>query len=446
MTAPAEALEQVVARRLRDVDAGTAVCGKAIRVAGMTIEATGCRGALGSRFAVELADGWLPAEVVGFDKGITHLMPLGTLGSVAPGALVKAASVSHLQVNDRLLGRVIDGLGQPLDGRDVLPTVERSEDPVGINPLERAPITTPLDVGVRALNSLLTVGVGQRIGLFAGSGVGKSVLLGMIARFTQADAVVVAMVGERGREVREFIEDDLGDALAKSVVVAAPADASPVARIRAVGQALAIAERYRADGRQVLLLVDSLTRIAQARREIGLAMGEPPATRGYPPSAFALLPQVLERAGRLESGGGSITGIYTVLMEEDDLQDPVVDAARAVLDGHVVLSRRLADSGHYPAIDIEKSISRLHNKLAPPAVVESSRSFRSLWAAYEQNRDLISVGAYAAGSDPVTDQAIRLRPALVTHLQQRPDERVDLVASREALSRLIPAAVKVPAP
>ena len=289
---------------------------------------------------------------------------------------------------------------------------------------------------MRSINGLLRVGVGQRIGLFAGSGVGKSVLLGMLARFASADVVVVGLIGERGREVKEFVEDNLGAGLSKSVVVASPADESPALRLRGAALATEIAEGFRAQGKRVLLLMDSLTRVAQAQREIGLAMGEPPTAKGYTPSVFTLLPRLIERSGQTEDGPGSITAFYTVLMEEDDLQDPIVDSARAILDGHFVLSRRLADRGHYPAIDVEASISRLMTKLTTPDEHRHAMRFRELWSRYIEQEDLINVGAYQAGSDPNTDQAIALNAAFRRFLQQTPEERVDLSGSLSALSAL----------
>jgi flagellum-specific ATP synthase len=304
-----------------------------------------------------------------------------------------------------------------------------------INPLARAPIAEPLDVGIRAINALLTVGRGQRIGLFAGSGVGKSVLLGMMARYTSADVIVVALVGERGREVKEFIERILGpEGLARSVVVATPADHTPLMRLHGAWLATAVAEYFRDQGRSVLLIMDSLTRYAQAQREIGLAIGEAPATKGYPPSVFARLPQLVERAGNGDHGRGSITAFYTVLTEGDDPQDPIADAARAILDGHIVLSRRLAESGHFPAIDLEASISRAMNDIAPSAQIEAARRFRESLSVYQQNRDLIAIGAYQRGADPRLDAAIAMAPRLQRFLQQGVAERVDFAASVSALN------------
>jgi flagellum-specific ATP synthase len=321
---------------------------------------------------------------------------------------------------------VVDSHGEPIDRLGPLEDV-RAEPMVRrpINAMDRDPIRTPLDTGVRAINAMLTVGRGQRIGLFAGTGVGKSVLLGMMARYTQADVIVVGLIGERGREVKEFIEENLGpEGLARSVVVAAPADTSPLLRLQGAIYATTIAEQFRDEGRHVLLLMDSLTRYAMAQRELALAIGEPPATRGYPPSVFAKIPQLAERAGNGATGGGSITAFYTVLTEGDDLQDPIADSARAILDGHIVLSRPLADGGHYPAIDIEGSISRAMHGLVSAEELERVRRFKRLYSRYQRNRDLISVGAYAAGSDPVLDQAIAAFPRLEAFLQQNMHECV----------------------
>ncbi len=337
-----------------------------------------------------------------------------------------------------LLGRVVDGLGRPLDGRPLEQTsIGNADRPGRFNPLERVPINAPLDVGVRAINALLTVGVGQRLGLFAGSGVGKSMLLGMMSRYTGADVVVVGLIGERGREVREFIDESLGSAgLKRAVVVASPADDAPVLRLRAARLATEIAHRYRAMGRNVLLVMDSLTRVAQAQREIGLAVGEPPTTKGYPPSVFGLLPRLVEQAGNV-GGAGSVTAFYTVLAEGDDQQDPIVDAARAILDGHIVLSRRLADAAHFPAIDIEASISRVMPKLVDADHMRLASTFKELASRYAHQRDLISVGAYAAGSDPLTDRAIKLRNDMNQFLVQPISERADLNESRARLGKLL---------
>ncbi|ENO75579.1 ATPase, FliI/YscN family protein [Thauera sp. 63] len=323
-------------------------------------------------------------------------------------------------MGEALLGRVVDGAGRPLDGAGPLGTQEtRSLQGRPINPLARAPISQPLDVGIRAINALLTVGRGQRLGLFAGSGVGKSVLIGMMARYTSADVIVVGLIGERGREVKEFIDHSLGpEGLARSAVVAAPADTSPLMRMQGAAYATTIAEYFRDQGKQVLLIMDSLTRYAMAQREIALAIGEPPVTRGYPPSVFARLPALVERAGNGPEGGGSITAFYTVLAEGDDQQDPIADSARAILDGHFVLSRSLADQGHYPALDIEQSISRAMHNLVGDDHFAVVRQFKQFFSRYQRSRDLIAVGAYQAGGDPVLDTAVRLYPRLEAFLQQ----------------------------
>jgi len=345
----------------------------------------------------------------------------------------------QVAVGLNLLGRVVDGAGRPLDDRGALildrymPLHSRP-----VNPLDRAPIRTVLDVGIRSINGLLTVGRGQRLGLFSGSGVGKSVLLGMMARYTSADIVVVGLIGERGREVREFVETILGrEGLERSVVVAAPADSPPLLRLHGASYATAIAEYFRDQGKHVLLIMDSLTRYAMAQREISLAIGEPPATRGYTPSVFAKLPQLVERAGNGPENRGSITAFYTVLTEADDQQDPIADAARAILDGHIVLTRDLAEQGHYPAVDIEASISRAMTELLPPAELEAARRFKQLFSTYRRARDLINVGAYVRGSDPLLDRAIALFPQLTAFLQQDMYERAGAEASRVRLNELV---------
>jgi flagellum-specific ATP synthase len=319
-----------------------------------------------------------------------------------------------------LLGRVLDGTGKPLDQLGpLLDAKTASLQSRPFNPLERAAIDHTLDVGVRAINSMLVVGRGQRMGLFAGSGVGKSVLLGMMARYTSADVTVVGLIGERGREVKEFINDILGaEGLARSVVVATPADTSPLMRLQGAAYATTIAEYFRDQGKNVLLIMDSLTRYAMAQREIALAVGEPPATKGYPPSVFAKLPQLVERAGNGLDGSGSITAFYTVLTEGDDQQDPIADSARAILDGHIVLSRRLVEQGHYPAIDIEASISRVMSRLVTPEHLVFVQRFKQMYSHYQRNHDLISVGAYVSGSDPLLDQAIILYPRMEQFLKQ----------------------------
>jgi flagellum-specific ATP synthase len=326
----------------------------------------------------------------------------------------------RLPLGEGLLGRVVDSQGMPLDRMGPIADVAAKPlDRAPINAMDRDPVRQVLDTGIRAINAVLTVGRGQRIGLFAGSGVGKSVLLGMMARYTKADVIVVGLIGERGREVKEFIEDILGaEGRARSVVVAAPADAPPLLRLQGAAYATAIAESFRDQGKHVLLLMDSLTRYAMAQREIALAIGEPPATKGYPPSCFAKLPQLVERSGNGLNGVGSITAFYTVLTEGDDQQDPIADAARAILDGHIVLSRTLAESGHYPAIDVEQSASRVMHNVVSRDHFEVARRFRSLYSKYEKSRDLIQIGAYAQGSDPALDEAISLHDGIAHFLQQ----------------------------
>ncbi len=395
--------------------------GKLIRGIGLTLEAVGCQLPVGSQCLVQTIDGEIEAEVVGFAEKVTYLMPTEAVKGIVPGSRVKPLNRQQgLAVGMELLGRVIDGNGHPLDGKGAIKTSHRvplTRPPM--NPLLRRQIDQPLDVGVRSVNSMITVGQGQRMGLFAGSGVGKSVLMGMMTRGTVADVVVVGLVGERGREVKEFIHDILGDKeREKAVVVAAPADTSPLMRLKGCETAVTVAEYFRDQGLNVLLLIDSLTRYAMAQREIALAVGEPPATKGYPPSVFARLPALVERAGNGGPGQGSITAFYTVLVEGDDLQDPIADAARAILDGHIVLSRRLADSGHYPAIDIEASISRVMPMVVSEEHMQAARRVRQVYSNYQQNRDLISIGAYSKGTDPRIDLAIQAEPVINEFLQQ----------------------------
>ncbi len=406
----------------------------------MTIEAIGFEAALGQRCVIRLP-GRKPvqAEVVGFAGERVYLMPAQKVSGLRPGLRVRPLGLAaDVPVGEGLLGRVLGGDGEPLDAKGPFHEISRVElDARAINPLHRAPIRQPLDVGVRSINGLLSVGRGQRLGIFAGSGVGKSMLLGMMTRFTEADVTVVGLIGERGREAREFIEDILGEeGMRRAVVVVSPADDAPLMRLRSARLATRIAEDFRDRGKNVLLLMDSLTRYAQAQREIGLAIGEPPATRGYPPSVFARIPDLVERAGNSEEGRGSITAFYTVLAEGDDMQDPVADAARAILDGHVVLSRTLAEEGQYPAVDIEASISRAMPSITAPIHRSSAQEFKKLWARYQQNRDLISVGAYAPGSDEETDRAIARLPAMRRYLAQGLGERVDFAASEAALAEL----------
>ncbi|NMF91347.1 flagellar protein export ATPase FliI [Aromatoleum petrolei] len=423
------------------------VSGRLTRINGLVMEAAGLRLPLGADCRIHASGGaTVEAEVVGFNGDKLYLMPTDDVFGLAPGAAVMPVEpvpprivlgarpiprrrtsdrAKHLPVGEHMLGRVVDGAGRPLDGLGPLDATEsRSLQSRPFNPLTRAPINTALDVGIRAINALLTVGRGQRLGLFAGSGVGKSVLIGMMARYTSADVIVVGLIGERGREVKEFIEQNLGpEGRARSVVVAAPADTSPLMRLQGAAYATTIAEYFRDRGKQVLLIMDSLTRYAMAQREIALAIGEPPVTRGYPPSVFARLPALVERAGNGLEGGGSITAFYTVLAEGDDQQDPIADSARAILDGHFVLSRALADQGHYPAIDIEQSISRAMHGLVSPEHFEVVRHFKQLFSRYQRSRDLIAVGAYQPGSDPLLDRAVAMYPKLEAFLQQRIDEQ-----------------------
>ena len=337
-----------------------------------------------------------------------------------------------------MLGRVVDGQGQPIDGKGPIDYSDQlALEGLTINPMERGAINQTLDTGIKALNTCLTIGRGQRIGLVAGSGVGKSVLLGMLTRNTEADVVVIGLIGERGREVQEFIHQTLGkEGLAKSVVVAAPANISPVLRLKATNLTHLIAEYFRDRGQNVLMLCDSLTRVAHAQREIGLAIGEPPTAKGYPPSVFALLPRLIERAGVGRNGHGSITAVYTVLAEGDDRSDPIVDIARASLDGQVMLSRQLADAAHYPAIDLAGSISRVMTNLVSPALLNAANRFRRLWTLYQQNQDLIQVGAYEAGTNADLDEAIRLRSGMEALLQQSSDDSVSIEDSHKMLQQL----------
>lgn len=415
------------------------VSGVLTRVVGLTLECTGIRVPVGTRCRIDTADGPMRAEVVGFSGKTTFLMPTEEIAGVESGDPVTPdTGGDDFPYGDHLLGRVVDGIGNPIDGLGPLgsrrgPRYRRRK----VNPMARRPIKEPLDVGVRAINALLTIGKGQRMGLFAGSGVGKSVLLGMMTRGTSADVVVVGLIGERGREVREFIDDILGaEGRARSVVVAAPADASPLMRLKGCETTLSIAEYFRDQGRSVLLLVDSLTRYAMAQREIALAVGEPPATKGYPPSVFARLPALVERAGNGGEGQGSITAFFTVLVEGDDLQDPIADSARAILDGHIVLSRALADAGHYPAIDVEKSISRVMPAVVTQEHLVMARTIRQCVAQYNESRELIQIGAYQKGSDPRIDQAIMIKPYIDEFTQQDFREVIPYAQSVEDMKKV----------
>jgi flagellum-specific ATP synthase len=416
-------------------------CGKLRRVVGLTLEAVGVEAALGERvWVLDEQDRRIEAEVVGFSGDSVYLMPTEEIRGLSPNARVMHAGGNlDAPVGEALLGRVVDGAGFAIDGRGPVFTRQRAPligDP--INPLDRQPIREPLDVGVRAINALFTAGRGQRLGLFAGSGVGKSTLMGMMTRFTEADVIVVGLIGERGREVRDFVESTLGEeGMRRAVIVATPADRPPLMRLRGAWMATTIAEYFRDQGKKVLLLMDSLTRFAQAKREIALAVGEPPATKGYPPSVFASLPALVERAGSSGSGRGSLTAFYTVLVEGDDTNDPIADAARAILDGHIVLDRAMAEAGVFPAIDVEASISRAMNEITAEDHRELVRRFRQVHAAYRQNEDLIAVGAYRKGSDPRIDEAVALRPAMLDFLRQDRCSAVSLDASVEALAGIM---------
>lgn len=420
-----------------------ATYGRATRVVGLVIEASGLDVALGElcRISSLTDESTVLAEVVGFhDRGVL-LMPLGGLEGVHPGSIVEPLGRSFgVDVGPGLLGRVLNGLGQPIDEKGSLGETKRvplSADPV--NPLVREMIDEPLATGVRAIDGPLTLGRGQRVGIFAGSGVGKSTLLGMIARRAAADVNVIALLGERGREVRDFLENSLGpEGLARSVVVVATGDEAALVRARGALVATAIAEYFRDEGKQVLLMVDSVTRVAMAWREIGLAVGEPPTTKGYPPSVFAALPRLLERAGNGPTGG--ISGIYTVLVEGDDFNEPIADAARSILDGHIVLTRKLATMGQFPAIDTLQSASRVRDDVIVESHQKAANQLQRLLAAYREKEDLIAIGAYQAGSDPVVDTAIRMRPEILSFLQQGSDEYTPYDETRQRLLALAEAA------
>ncbi|PXY88505.1 flagellar protein export ATPase FliI [Gilliamella apis] len=426
--------------------------GRLVKASGLVLEAVGLKLPLGSNCFVERQlDGKVQAvecEVIGFNGKTLYLMPFESTDGILLDARVYTSQYdlthfSHkvLPIGTGLLGRIVDAMGKPLDGKPLPENIEyEGLINKSLNPLTRTPIHQVLDVGIRAINALLTVGQGQRMGLFAGSGVGKSVLLGMMARYTKADIIVVGLIGERGREVKDFIENILGEeGLARSVVVAAPADVSPLLRLQGAAYATKIAENFRDQGFNVLLIMDSLTRYAMAQREIALAIGEPPATKGYPPSVFAKLPALVERAGNDAKGKGAITAFYTVLTEGDDQQDPIADSARAILDGHIVLSRSLAESGHYPAIDIEASISRVMTDLTPPENEKKSRLFKQLFSSFQRNRDLINVGAYVAGTDPLLDKAISLFPAMQQFLQQGINEYCSYQDAYQQLINIVAA-------
>ncbi|MDX1969303.1 MAG: FliI/YscN family ATPase [Planctomycetaceae bacterium] len=412
--------------------------GRVSRLVGLTAAVAGFPAPIGAIVRLEREHGDpLEGEVVGFHDQETLLLPYGELGGIRRGTPVTLVqSTPGARVGDALLGRVINGRGRFIDGLPPAVLPHRVPlHPQPLSPLERPRIDSILGTGIRALDGLNTCGEGQRLGIFAGSGVGKSTLLGQIARSTTAEVNVVVLIGERGREVREFIERDLGpEGLARSVVVVATGDDPALLRLRSAYLGTSIAEYFRDQGRNVLLMMDSVTRFALAQREIGLAAGEPPATRGYPPSVFALLPRLLERSGRTNTG--SITGFYTVLVEGDDTNEPISDSVRGILDGHFVLSRKLAQQGHFPAIDVLASLSRLMSELATPEHKQAAQSIRQLMSAYQQSEDLIAIGAYQMGTNPVVDAAIQLKGSIDQFLQQRTDERANVNEIRDGLTRL----------
>lgn len=414
--------------------------GRVTSVVGLAVEVRGITAAVGEVLLLGEAPGAVPAEVIAVDGGALRCMPLGSLNGLRAGLPVTATGApQQVRVGASLLGRVLDGLGSPMDGGPPLHDLELVDvDAAAPHALTRSRVDTPMPLGVRALDTLVTTGRGQRFGIFAGSGVGKSSLLSMIARGTAADVTVLALVGERGREVREFLEDDLGaEGLARSVVVVATSDAPPLVRLRAAAVATRIAEWFRDQGADALLMMDSLTRVAMAQREVGLSAGEPPASRGYPPSTFALMPRLLERAG--PAARGSITGIYTVLVEGDDHNEPIADTARSILDGHVVLERRLATAGHFPSIDVLESVSRVATKVTTPEQRRDAAVLRRLMAAHRDARELIEVGAYAPGSNPDVDAACALGPAVDSFLRQDVADTADAAHSWSALRQLVAA-------
>jgi len=436
----AESLDRYRAR-LGGRDTAVTVQGSLVRTIGLVMEARGMHVAIGERCFIEGEAGrLLPAEVVGFDSGRILLMADGHGDGLAPGArVIPAGRMLEIAVGPQLLGRVVDSAGAPIDGSGQLRCTERV--PLfgqSVNPMRRALVDRPLDVGVRSINALFAVGRGSRLGLFAGSGVGKSILLGMMARYTGADVTVIGLVGERSREVKEFVERILGPAgLAKAVVVAAPAGDSPLQRVHCAYRAAAIAEYFRDRGLHVLLLVDSLTRFAMAQREIGLAIGEIPATRGYPPSVFGRIAALCERAGNGPDGGGSITAFYTVLVEGDDVAEPIGDSTRAILDGHLVLSRRLADAGLFPAVDVGASVSRVMPAVVNAEQLAAAQRFRQLHSRLEESRDLIAIGGYRPGHDAELDRAVSLKPAIEEFLRQDVGEAVRFADSVAALGSIV---------
>ena len=457
---PAELANQLEMRKQHLLETPLSIReGKLKRVSGIVLEVEGLPMSIGTGATIlsELGGKTYDAECIGFNGAITYLMPIDAMEGISPGALVYPANTPFdsgkgytsnsigdpLPIGESLLGRVVDGLGRPIDGKgygekQLTPFIQRN-----LNPLDRTPIHEPLDVGIQAVNGLLTVGRGQRVGIFAGSGVGKSVLLGMLARNCVADVIVIGLVGERGREVREFCEETLGpESFKRAVVVAAPADASPLARSKGASYATDVAIWFRDQGKHVVLIVDSLTRYAMSLREIGLSLGEAPVARGYPPSVFARMPELVERVGNGANPDGSITAFYTVLLEGDDTNDPVADTARGILDGHFFLSRELADSGHYPAIDVEKSISRVMPKVVSKEHLLSARRLKQLYSRYMRGRDLVSMGAYIAGTDPELDTALQAWPKIQAFLQQDAEVMVPIDQTEKLLFEIAPPTVQ----
>lgn len=415
--------------------------GRVKRVVGLMIESQGPVSSIGDVCYIHVQgkkSRKIRAEVVGFKDENIILMPYTTVTDISPGSLVETTGKPlEIKVGTSLVGNVLDSLGQPLDG-SLLPKglreVPTEQEPP--NPLLRPPISEPIEVGVRLIDSLLTVGNGQRVGIFAGSGVGKSTLLGMIARNTKADINVIALIGERGREVREFIERDLGpEGLKRSIVIVATSDQPPLMRIKGAYTATAIAEYFRSKGMKVIMLMDSVTRVAMAQREIGLAIGEPPTTKGYTPSVFSVLPKLLERTGT--SIEGSITAFYTVLVDGDDMNEPIADTVRGILDGHYVLDRELANKGQYPAVDVLKSISRVMNQISSKRHIKAAESLRESLSTYRQSEDLINIGAYKKGSSQEIDRAIALYPQILNFLKQQTDEKVTIDDGIEQLFALV---------
>lgn len=426
---------------LLDAQRFTRDSGKVLEVQGLVIKATLPGASVGSIVEVRSqgSDNKFWAEVVGFKDQNVLMMPLGPMNGISFGSRVTLAKqIATVRVGNNVLGRVINGLGQPIDGLG--PMEQPRELPLYKevrNPLARRPIREPLDLGVRSINAALTVGRGQRVGILAGSGVGKSVLLGMMARYTEADINVIALIGERGRELREFIEDDLGpEGLKKSVIVVATSDQGPLIRMRGAYVAMAIAEYFSAQSKNVLLMMDSVTRFAMAQREIGLSIGEPPATKGYTPSVFSTLPKLLERAGSFENEG-SITGLYTVLVEGDDMDDPIGDAVRSIVDGHFILSRRLAHQGHFPAVDILQSASRVMRSVTDSAHQELARDLREILATYREAEDLINIGAYKQGNNARIDRAVRLYQPIISFLKQKVEDKTNFSNSIKQLQQIM---------